>query len=89
MIAFLKLYSSFSEEYPYFQRNVYFERKCYYVVNDFPSHIIYTYKRHLHENWDNDIKWKLSVPSVRYIFEIMTFYSVMNNLFNSIQLKWN
>ena len=44
-------------------------------------------KCHLHDKWDNDIKWKLSVPSVRYIFENMTFYSVMNNLFNSIKVK--
>ena len=44
-------------------------------------------KCHLHEQWDNDIKWKLSVPSIRYIFENMTFYSVMNNLFNSIKVK--
>ena len=41
----------------------------------------------LHEKWDNDIKWKLSVPSIWYICENITFYSVMNNLFNSIKVK--
>ena len=44
-------------------------------------------KRHLHQKWDNNIKWKLSVPSIRYIFENMTFYSVMNNRFNSFKVK--
>ena len=46
-----------------------------------------TAKHHFHEKWDNDNKWKLSVPSIQYILLNMTFYSGMNNLFNSIKVK--